>query len=165
MQRYGIVLFFALLVSSSIKALDFVDASLDGFMKRIVAQDDHKEFKLYYKDFIIKMDALGKSAPTKKDSELKKIRTLAFCSLENMHPDWALQLKPYALYEKGTQGIDTKTLHSARVFLTRYGTYDEFLKNKAQAHAGMWYRFKSYSKHVSNKVTGWFTSLNPFKKA
>jgi hypothetical protein len=146
---------------STLHSFDFVDSSMDGFIQRVVPLDEAQPFKSYYQEFIV---TIKKLASTKKKAELQRLRELARSSLEIKHPDWAQQLKPYAFYERDETVGQEKKLKSIRLFLTRYAAYEEFLKYKALEKAGMWSRFKSYSKHVSQKCTGWVSSLIPSKK-
>lgn len=136
---------------------DFVDKSLNKFLERVVALDDQKDFKTYYQEFISSLKSLS---PIKRKTELQKLRENARCSLEVKHPEWAKSLQPLAFYERNND----ENFDGIRTFLTRYALYDEFCKNKASAHASMWFRFRSYSKHVTTKVTGWFNGLLPQKK-
>ncbi len=140
-------------------SFDFIDSTFDGFSKRIVTAEYQTEFKNYYTNFMKKIDLIGKNSLVKKNTELCRLRNLAFYSLENKHPEWALQLKPYALYEKDEADAANKQSRSIRIFLTRYAVYEEFLKNIAQERAGVWYRLKSYTKHVGSKVVTFFNGF------
>lgn len=152
-QLYCILMLNGLFFSILIHSFDFVDSSLDAFIQRLVPTEDHHAFKLYYEEFI---NSLKKLTPTKKKTELQRIRELARCGLEIKHPDWAQQLKPYAFYERDEKASPEKESKSIRMFLTRYAAYEDYCKDKALERAGMWHRFRSYSKHVTTKFANWF---------
>lgn len=150
--------FFLLFFATSVVAFDFVDKTLDDFIARVVALEDQQSFKPYYQDFIV---SLKKLSPAKRKVDLQVLREHARCSLEVKHPEWAQSLKPVAFYEREENNYD---IREVRTFLTRYAVYEQFCENKALEHATLWHRVKSYSKHVSSKVTGWVNGLLPQKK-
>lgn len=139
---------------------DFIDKNLNDFVERVVDFEFRKEFFDYYATFIKNTDQLGKNNPSKKKHELSRIRNLALRNLENNDPEWALQIKPYlhATAENNEQKalIDT--------FLVRYGAYQEFLKKVAKQRASMWYRVKSYSRHLSSKMVNFFIGSKDCKE-
>jgi len=155
-HRFIMSLFFVMLALQSCYSFDFIDTNFEGFMNRVVAPEYHKEFKDYYTHFMKKVDLLP---CTKKNNELSRLRNLAFYSLENKHPEWAVQLKPYALYEKDETVAGNEQLKLIRIFLTRYAVCEEFLKFMAQKRAGMWHRFQSYTRHVGSKVATFFNGF------
>ncbi len=140
-------------------SLDFIDKTVDGFIKRIVAPDDAPEFKQFYLGVSEKKNGyihkLEKLSQTNKKNELQKIRETALHSLEIKHPEWAQQLKPYAFYERDEKVAQADQLKDIRLFLTRYAAYEEFLKERALAHSNMWNKFKTYTRHVTQRCVHW----------
>lgn len=148
-QKSILCMVLALNMSSSY-SFDFIDINFDAFKMRIVVSEYREKFTHYHTKSLKNIDLLGKSSAAKKNAELARLRQRALYSLENKHPDWALQLKPYKVHEK-----DEKV----QIFLRDYAVYEEFVATIARERAGMWYRFKSYSKHVSSKVATFFTGF------
>lgn len=144
-----------------INSFDFIDATLEDFNNRVVPAQERTDFTTFYNGFIRNLESL---APAKKRVELQRVRELGRSSLEVRHPEWANQLKPYAFYERDEKVCQEKELASLRTFLTRNGVYEEFLKTKAFDSAGMWNRFKSYTKHTTAKMTNWVSSWLPQRK-
>ncbi len=155
MKRIVASLFICFL-SSSLIAFEFIDSSLEQFADRVVAVDDRVSFKNFYQDFIAKLQDL---TVTQRKNELQRLRELARCSLEIKHADWAVQLKPYAFYERDEDVAQGSQLKSIRLFLTRYAAYEEFLKNRVTQQASIWGRVKTYTAHVSSKVSTWVSSV------
>lgn len=161
MKLLRFIFFINLCIPLYIQSFDFIDATIEDFSQRMVPSEDRLAFNSFYQEFIA---GLKKISPAKKNAELQHLRELARCSLEVKHPEWSMQLKPYAFYERDEGVGQESQLRSIRIFLTRYALYEEFLKNKALEHAGMWHKFKSYTKHVGSKMVNWFDSLRPSKK-
>jgi hypothetical protein len=144
--------FFLFVSAHSIFAFDFIDPSLKNFVQRIGASEFYNDFYDYHSAFLKRIDKLGKHNSTKKEQELTKVRNIALWSLENNHPNWALQIKMNQ--DSIAKDNDLKKLIDE--FLIRYGVYQEFLKNSARRHASTWYRVKSYSHHISSKIASFF---------
>lgn len=150
---------FLLFFFYPVYSLDFIDKTVDGFIKRVVTTDDAPEFKQFYLGVANKKNGyihkLEKLSQMHKKTELQKIRELALNSLEIKHPEWAQQLKPYAFYERDENGTEAEQLKDIRLFLTRYAAYEEFLKERALAHSTMWNKFKAYSKQATQGCMNW----------
>lgn len=140
-----------------VHTLDFISKDFEKFITTVVAKEYQKDYTEYYTRFKKTLHNLGKTSVVKKNATVRRLRELACCNLENKHPDWAQQLKPFEPFEKDEKKSNEDQLKSIRIFLKRYAVYEEFLKNRAQERASTWYRFKSYSKRVSSKVATFLT--------
>jgi hypothetical protein len=155
----------AIMLSSSFlilcKQLDFIDSSMDEFIKRVVPSNDSNAFKAYYKEFI---ESLEKLTSAKKMAEFQELRKLGRCGLAVKYPAWERELKEYPFYEKEIQLGKKNELKSIRLFLTRYGVYEKYREKLALEKAGIWNRVKSYSYHVKSKCASWIGSFRSTKQ-
>lgn len=133
--------------------VDFIDLTMQDFAERCVPEDARAAFKDFYQQ---EMDRIKTLKAEKRDLELKKLRQRAICALEVRNPEWARSLQPYEFFERSDSALKQVNAKQIRVFLTRYGFYDRFMKEKAQDRGSLWTRVKSYSQHMKQKVTGIF---------
>jgi hypothetical protein len=121
----------------------------DYFMT-IVAQEDQEAFKHFYRNF---MGSLKTMKAAQKAKALEEVREFACNNLAVKHPLWAQELKPFNYFERSNKKmLNSEQCVQVRSFLTRYGVYETYLKDKAQQHASLWNKVKSYTKNIKNQL-------------
>lgn len=148
------------------KKLDFIDANLEGFVHRVITQDDERnQFKVYYSHLSQKMQQAKDADPEKERATYRYLYNLALERLQEKHAEWYQEIAPFVNNPALT--LD-EHLHEVRkmirFFLTRYGAYEEFL-NYRQAHAakntlakkdeenGVWHTIKGYVTSAKDYVS------------
>lgn len=136
-------------------SLEFVQPHY--FMKHVVAAEYKTTFEQFYKNFTQNLKTIK---PEQKARVLQEVRELACNNLAVKHPVWSNALKPYNYFERSnTKMLNAQECTQVRSFLTRYGVYEQFLKEQAQQHASFWHKVKSYSKNVGQQIVQWTGSI------
>jgi hypothetical protein len=130
------------------RSLEFV--APDYFMKNIVAAEDRTAFEAFYQNFISQVKLMTNE---QKAKVLQEIRDSACNNLAIKYPQWSQELKPYNYFERSDKKmLNAQQCVQVRSFLTRYGLYEKFLKEKAQQQASFWCKIKSYTKDVGQQL-------------
>lgn len=155
MKATFITLLFVLgvLESYALETRSLAFVAPNYFMKNIVAAEDRTAFEAFYQKFTEKVKKM------KSDEEAKVIRgvrTVACNNLMIKHPQWSKAIAAFEPYNY-LELSDKKMLNEherkqALSFVTRYGIYEEYLKQKGQKHASFWHQIKSYTKDVGQQL-------------
>ena len=124
----------------------FIPDRFADFLVQIVAVDDREEFTHYYQQFIA---TRKRTALPERKRYMRAVHERAMCDLEVRQCTWARELQEYIHILQTLECADQKMI---LMFLTRYGMYLEFLKQKALQHASTWHKVVSYTQNVRNKI-------------
>lgn len=132
----------------------FADDSFTDFVRRIVAPQDQTAFSRYYEILSEKMNECGQD---KRDETYEYLFSKALADLESNHADWYGIVAPYGSYKNAVASQDVVG-SKARMFLRRYGAYQDYLIFSGQKNAGFLGAIGSFCSSVGKKVAGWFNS-------
>lgn len=152
----------------------FIPERFADFLVQFVCIDDRADFTGYYQEFIATRKRIGLS---ERRAYMRAVHETALCDLEIKHCAWAGELQEYLgqaaqdvslpaivmiRYDRlGNHSPFAQVLRylpyseqkSIIMFLTRYGMYQEFLKDNALQHATTWHKVVSYAQNVHNRIT------------
>ena|SRR3989338_6368065 len=123
---------------------------LEDFVVRVVEKEYQDGFREHYGDFLDSMRVL----PTqKKQKELLLLRKNALAYLEIAHQDWYQVLQDHAELDIENQSRAT------RLFLTRYGLYQDYKKMRDSDHVHIWAQVKLYTQKLGEKLSFWHKKI------
>jgi len=165
----GAVALLSMASSVYAEKIDFIDAKFDKFVTRLVKEEHREEFRKYY---ALLNEKMREADEGKVYATYKRLFATARENLKTEHADWYTLIDPYI--SEAHLVLDTKyddVRKASKIFLTRYGAYQEFLKFKGfkrkaknqavkliehGAQVSTWDKIGYFAESVKNKVGGWF---------
>lgn len=151
--RVGVYADFAELkvLSADLKRLKaFADDSFVDFLRRVVSPQNQVGFTNYYERLSAKINTCDKH---KQEVTFQYLFGKALSDLEVSHADWHALLLPYgSLENKSTDAV----ANHARIFLRRYGAYQEYLELTGQANNGFFDTISKVCSNAGKTIAGWF---------
>lgn len=124
-----------------------------AFMDFVQLQgDDRQQFKLFYEGSLAALQ--DTRSHSKKNQQLRHLEQHGMNSLEIKRPQWARELT--ALLKK-----DHPLYSNAQRFVIRFGSLENYYKDKARARNSTWVRLRGFVMQTKETVAGWFSSLRP----
>ena len=125
-----------------------LEESLDEFLDRMTHddEDDRIEFRGYYSAFLEKQARRRRNG---KQRYLNRLRYSALHVIETEHPAWYKELEPY-LFDLEDQTYEARR---ARLFLTRFALFQEYLRTKNPEKMGWFDTIRSYGKGFKETVS------------
>jgi len=151
-QKYikiGVVLLFNAVCHAENKStlLPYIreKQSLNDFIMYVVPQGEQKQFRAFYVDYSKKNE---KKSVQVKDTLRARLQENALYNIEVKHPHWAKEIKKYTQHKP----------KYVKIFLTRYGIYEEFNKKRSSRIGSLWTKITQTGKKVKNKIVSWVSS-------
>lgn len=130
----------------------FADDAFTDFVRRIVAPHDHVGFTRYYEVLSEKLNSCDEH---KRLVTYKYLFSKALSDLETKHADWYAVLMHYGVPDFRAAQEDMVAA-KARMFLRRYGAYQEYLEVTGQLNNGFFASLGSFCSTIGKTISGWF---------
>lgn len=152
--------YISFLVTSICAAMpSAIDGGLEDFIQRMVPQEDHQEFRLFYNQVVYEQQRDKQSTKQKTQKKQKDyaqhLYSVGKSGVFVRDPLVAASIKPYLA---GTKKIDTATQQKLSAFLFRYGAYEEYLQQKALKQNSIASRARSYMRDVKHRCVTLFNN-------
>ena len=99
----------------------------------------------------------------KRQKNIEETRQLGWDAFQVKNSEFTAKIKHYVGLD--TQGMNQENKKLVDRFLFRFGTLEEFVKQKAEQKNGLMAKARSYVRGVGSKVTNWFGGLRKSKPA